>query len=190
MVWMSAFILCYGLRAFRAGLFPLLLLLAMVPIPDVVLEHMIEWLQTGSAEVSYVIFDLVGIPVFRTGFTLALPGLTIEVAKECSGIRSSLAMLLISLLIGHLALRRAWTKAVLVLATVPLLIVKNGIRIVTLSVLSIYVDPRFLSGDLHQRGGVVFFALALLLLVPVLKVLQHSERDAAPAWSASSLPRL
>ena len=177
-IWVGGFVLSYGRRTFRAGLFPVLFLFLMVPIPDFFLDRAIFWLQTGSAEVSYAMFRLLDVPVFRTGFIFSLPGLTIEVAKECSGIRSSLALLITSLLAGHLFLRSAWTKAVLTLATLPLLVVKNGIRIVTLSLLSIYVDPSFLTGSLHHQGGILFFLLALVLLAPVLRLLQRSERTA------------
>ena len=175
-IWVGGFVLCYGMRALRTGLFPVLFLFLMVPIPDFILDRVIVWLQTWSAEVSYAVFQLVGVPVLRTGFIFSLPGVTIEVAKECSGIRSSLVMLITSLLAGHLYLQSAWTKTVLTLATLPLLIVKNGIRIVTLTLLSIYVDPSFLTGRLHQQGGVVFFLLALAILAPVLWLLQKSER--------------
>ena len=113
--------------------------------------------------------------MFRTGFELALPGLTIEVAKECSGIRSSLALLFTSLLAGHLLLRSAGRKTALALITVPLLMIKNGIRIVTLSTLAIYADPSFLTGKLHSEGGFVFFLLALAVLAPVLWFLQRAE---------------
>jgi exosortase len=176
LIWIGGFVWCYGLRAFRAGLFPLLFLFLMVPLPDVILNHAIVWLQTGSAEVTDAMFRMAGVPVFRTGFTFALPGLTIEIAKECSGIRSSLALLIIALLAGHLFLRSPWRLAVLTLAALPLLVVKNGMRIVTLSLLSIYVDPGFLAGRLHQDGGVLFFLLALLMLAPVLHLLQRSEK--------------
>jgi len=175
-MWVGGFVLCYGMRAFRTGLFPVLFLFLMVPIPDFILDRVIVWLQTWSAEVSYAVFELVGVPVLRTGFIFSLPGVTIEVAKECSGIRSSLVMLITSLLAGHLYLQSAWTKTVLPLATLPLLIVKNGIRIVTLTLLSVYVDPGFLTGRLHQQGGVLFFLLALAILAPVLWLLQKSER--------------
>ncbi len=175
-IWVGGFVLCYGIRVFRTGLFPALFLFLMVPIPDFFLNRAIFWLQTGSAEVSDVLFQLAGVPVLRTGFIFALPGVTIEVAKECSGIRSSLALLITSLLAGYLFLRSGWTKAVLTLATLPLLVVKNGIRIVTLSLLSVYVDPRFLSGSLHRDGGIVFFLLAVVILAPVLRLLQKSER--------------
>ena len=129
-----------------------------------------------SAEASYALFQLFGVPVLRIGFIFSLPGVSIEVAKECSGIRSSLVLVIMSLLAGHLFLRSVWTKAVLTLATLPLLVVKNGIRIVTLSLLSIYVDPSFLTGSLHHQGGIVFFLLALVLLAPVLRLLQQSDR--------------
>jgi exosortase len=177
-IWSAGFVLCYGMRAFRVGLFPVLFLFLMVPIPDFVLDRVIFWLQTGSAEVTYAVFELVGVPVFRTGFIFSLPGVTIEVAKECSGIRSSLALLITSLLAGHLFLASVWTKAVLTLTMLPLLIVKNAIRIVTLSLLSIYVDPSFLTGRLHHQGGIVFFLLALVILAPVLWLLQRLERNA------------
>ena len=174
-IWVGGFVLCYGLRAFRKGLFPVLFLFLMIPIPDFLLSRAIFWLQTGSADVSYEVFQLVGVPVLRDGFFFSLPGLTVEVSQECSGIRSSVALMITSLLAGHLFLRSAWKKAVLTLATLPLLIVKNGIRIVTLTLLSIYVDPSFLTGRLHHQGGILFFLLALVLLVPMMLWLQSSE---------------
>jgi exosortase len=173
---LGAFVLCYGRAAFRAGLFPLLFLFWMVPVPDLLLDRVIVWLQTWSAEVSYAAFDLLGIPVLRQGLVFSLPGVTIEVARECSGIRSSLALLITSLLMGQLFLRSVWAKSVVVLVAIPLLVIKNGIRIVTLSLLAIYVDPSFLSGSLHRQGGVVFFLTALALLLPVLWVLERTEQ--------------
>jgi exosortase len=104
-------------------------------------------------------------------------GVTIEVAQECSGIRSSLVLLGVSLVASHWFLRSAWTKAILILVTVPLAIAKNGMRIVTLSLLSVYVDPGFLTGRLHHQGGIVFFSVALVLLVSMLLVLKRSEGE-------------
>ena len=176
MLWLGAFVLCYGLRAFRAGLFPMLFLLLMVPVPSVVLNRVIFWLQTGSAEVSYALFQLAGVPVFRTEFVFSLPGLSIEISKECSGIRSGVVLLMTSLLAGHLFLRTAWRKAALTLVAVPILVVKNAIRIVTLTLLSIYVDPSFLTGSLHRDGGILFFLLALVFLAPALRLLQKHEQ--------------
>src|SRR3989441_2754598 len=180
-IWVGGFVLCYGLRAFRVGLFPALFLFLMSPIPDFFLNRAIFWLQTWSAEASYALFQFVGVPVLRTGFIFSLPGVTIEVAKECSGIRSSLVLVILSLLAGHLFLRSSWTKAAFTVATVPLLVVKNGIRIVTLTLLSIHVDPSFLTGSLHHQGGILFFLLALVILAPVLWLLQRAESTGTTA---------
>ena len=57
----------------------------------------------------------------------------------------------------------------------PLTILKNGIRIVTLSLLAIHVDPGFLTGQLHHDGGVLFFLLTLAMMAPVLAWLRRSE---------------
>ena len=178
LIWIGGFVLSYGLRASQAGLFPLLFLLLMVPLPDFLLNRAIYWLQIGSAEVTYALFQGVDVPVLRTGLVFALPGLTIEIAEECSGIRSSMALLITSLFAGHLLLRSVWRKAALTMAMLPLLFVKNGIRIVTLSLLAIYVDPSFLTGRLHRQGGILFLLLAMALLLPVLLWLRRSERIA------------
>src|SRR5215471_2570023 len=176
LIWMGGFVLSYGLRAFQAALFPLLFLFLMVPLPDFLLNRAIYWLQIGSAEVTYALFQAVDVPVVRTGLVFALPGITIEVAQECSGIRSSMALVITSLFTGHVLLRSVWRKATLTVATLPLFFIKNGIRIVTLSLLTVYVDPSFLAGRLHNQGGIVFLLLALGMLLPVLWWLRKSER--------------
>jgi hypothetical protein len=54
-------------------------------------------------------------------------------------------------------------------------ILKNAIRIVALTLLSIHVDPGFLTGQLHHEGGIVFFLLALALMTPILLLLRGFE---------------
>jgi exosortase len=175
LVWAAGFLFFYGAAALRAGAFAVLFLLLMVPVPDVILKWMINALQEGSTEIAYLIFQAVGTPVLRHGFQLALPSVTIEVAEECSSIRSSMALFITCLLASHLYLRTGWKKLVLVILTLPLSLIKNGIRIATLTLLSIYVDPGFLTGRLHHEGGFVFFFLALILLLPVFLWMERSD---------------
>jgi len=196
LVW-SGFLFFYGARAFRSAQFPLLFLLLTVPLPPAMIEAFIEWLRSGSAEVTHLLFRVSGTPVLRQGYVFVLPGVAIDIAPECSGIRSATAMLITGLLAGYLFLRSGWARSVLLLATVPMLVIKNGIRIVTLTLLAIHVDPGFLSGDLHQKGGVLFFLIGLLILWPVLVSLQAVESKYvkqnrtspdAPAGSSSLKP--
>ncbi len=175
LVWAAGFLLCFGAQSLRAATFPLCFLLLMVPIPLGVLDQVTLGLQKGSADASYLLFRILGIPVFRQGFRFSLPGVEIEVAEQCSGIRSSLALLITSILAGHVFLRSWWSKGLLVLFTIPVVILKNSVRIVTISALGVYVNRAFLYGNLHRRGGLLFALLAVMMLVPALVVLQRAE---------------
>jgi exosortase len=175
-VCVGAFLAAYGFIATRSAHFLLLFLLLMIPLPDGVLAWTIHLLQQGSTDLTCLLFKMVGVPFLREGFVISLPSVTIEVAAECSGIRSSIAVVILCLLVSHLYLRTPWKIVLFMLCVLPITIVKNAIRIVTLTLLSIYVDASFLRGKLHHQGGFVFFGIGLLLLLPVFLVLEKSER--------------
>jgi exosortase len=172
----GSFLLIYGSTAFRNAFFPLLILLFLIPIPEAWLEKVIEMLRSGSAQGVAMLFSLTGTPYHREGTTFLLPRIAIEIAPECSSIRSSLALLITCLLAGHLMLRTTSRKFILALVAVPMAMVKNAIRIATLSWLAIHIDKGYLSGDLHHKGGIVFFMMTLLLMGPVLWILRKSEK--------------
>lgn len=174
-LWIGGFLLCYGREAFGAALFPLLFLVFMIPMPSVLLDGATRLLKAGSTHMVAGLFTLTGTPYFQQGFVFSLPKFAIEIADECSGIRSSIALLLTSLLAGDMFLKRRWNKILLVIAILPVAVLKNGIRIVSLSLLASHVDPTFLTGQLHNEGGFVFFLLALVLLAPLFVYLRRSE---------------
>ena len=176
--WTGTFILFYGIQAFRIASFPILFLVFMVPIPSVLMENIIYALQVGSTEATYMIFKMMGIPFSRNGFIFQLPGINIEVAKQCSGIRSSMALFITSILAGHIFLQTGWKKVILFLVVFPITIIKNGIRIVTLTLLAMYVDEGFLTGGfLHKSGGFLFYIPALGLLGLIVWFFRRNEKQ-------------
>jgi exosortase len=92
-------------------------------------------------------FRLVGVPVTQDGIMLSIPGLDIEVARECSSIRSSLMLFVTTMVLAQLFLRLWWRKALLIVAAIPLSVAKNGLRIFTIAELGTRVDSRFLDGS-------------------------------------------
>lgn len=188
--WMAGFVVLFGVRPFRAALFPALLLGLTIPIPAAALHAAVELLKRGSAEVVAALFTLTGTTFHRDGFVFSLASVVIEIADECSGIRSSIALVLTALLAGHGSLHSNWRRAVLVAAVLPLVILKNGLRIVTLTLLAMHVDPSFLVGRLHNDGGIVFFLIALAMLAPVLALLRRSESRSPVRPAAVSYPSL
>lgn len=174
--WLGLVIAFYGHQVFKTLLFPLLLLFLMVPLPLPAIGKIVGGLQAASTYATFMLFKVTGVPVLANGFTISLPGFDIEIAKECSGIRSSIVLVLTALIIQRFCLRSGWTRALFVLAVVPLAITKNAVRIFTLSMLAMKVDPGFLKGSLHHEGGVVFYLLAVGGLLIGLRVLQTAER--------------
>ena len=175
----GSFMFSYGRRAFKRYAFPLLFLLFMVPLPNKLMDGIIYFLLSGSAEVTDMIFKATGIPYLREGFVFQMPRFSIEIAKQCSGIRSSLALLITVVLAAHLFLRTYWQKAVLVVCVLPIALVKNGIRISVLTFLGMYVNQRILTeGFLHKSGGILFFIPAIVLIGIILSLLRrvNSER--------------
>jgi len=181
--WVGGFVLCYGIRAFKIALFPLLFLLFMVPFPDSILDVVIAGLQEGSFMVTVWIFKIMGVKIYTSGFviSLPLPRFDIEVAKECSGIRSSMSLFITSLLIGRFFLSSPINKCILALTVIPIAVFKNAVRIVFISLGALYLDEEFISGPLHHKGGVLFFILGLSLLALIARLLRGRERlDALP----------
>ena len=188
-LWLGCFLLFYGTIAFRTAIFPMLFLGFFIPIPSAVLNTTITILQRGSAEMAFVILKLSGMPVLReSAYVIRMPDLVIQVAPECSGIRSGISLLISGLLAGHLFLRSMWRRGLLVIAAVPVLIFKNALRIATLSFLAVHVDHRILTSQLHREGGIPFFVLGLLLLYPVLVILIKSENKRNGAAQEPSGP--
>jgi exosortase len=184
-VWIAGFCACLGASTARRALFPLLFLYFLVPIPDVFMSPIMTALRHGSADVTSMLLYISRVPYFRDHESFLLVNLRIEIAPQCSGIRSSIALLMTGLVVSHLCLRSVWSKSIFLLAIPPLAIFKNGLRIFTLSVLSAYVSPRFLEGSLHRDGGILFFAITLaaagLLLILLQKIEKARSRPAERA---------
>jgi exosortase len=173
--WIGAFVLCFGYRASRSVSFPLLFLFGLVPLPAFILNAVVAFLQQASAWTAHIFFSAFGVPVVQDGVILTIPKLTLQVAEECSSIRSSSMLLVTTMVLAQLLLRSPWRKALLICLAVPLSVAKNGLRIFTIAMLGTRIDPRFLTGKLHRDGGIVFFAIALLATFVLLWMLRRGE---------------
>jgi exosortase len=174
-LWIGFFMLCFGVRAFLSSLFPLIFLFGLVPLPKNVLNFIITLLQEGSAWSAHVLFATFGVPVVQQGNLITIPGLTIQVAQECSSIRSSSMLLVTTVVLVQIFLRSSWRKFLVVGCVIPLSVAKNGLRIFTLTMLGTRVDPSYLRGRLHHQGGIIFFIIALMGIFALLAVCQKGE---------------
>jgi len=130
LLW-GTFIFAYGMKAFQSALFPLLFLVFMIPLPYAAMDALVTFLQKGSTEFANLLLWLSQAPYVREGFCFHLPGFSVEVAPQCSGIRSGLALFITALLAGYLFLKSWRRRAILALCVIPVTMFKNGIRITT-----------------------------------------------------------
>ena len=174
--WLGAFIVSFGARAFRRALFPLCFLFWIVPIPESVLYPIIRLLQAGSARSAGSLFEAAGVPVAQTGTQITVPGLTIEVARECSSIRSSLMLVVTTMVLAQMLLRAVWRKAFVIAVAIPMSVAKNGLRIFVLAMLTTRVDRSFIDGRLHHQGGIIYFLIALAAIILLIWAFRRGEQ--------------
>lgn len=172
----GCFTAIFGARAGKKAAFPLAFMLFMVPPPQALVDVATEFLQRWSAETAWWIFNLVGAPVHKEGYFFHLPGLNVEVARQCSGIRSSMALVIAGVLASNLFLRTWPARGALLASVVPIAVLKNGLRIAALTLSGYYIDERMLYGSLHTRGGMLFFAIALCIAGAAVWGLRAAER--------------
>jgi exosortase C (VPDSG-CTERM-specific) len=156
--------------------FPMLFLIFMVPLPSGLVDMLESASKLASAEAANLFFVITATPTLRDGNVFQLPNITIEVAQECSGIRSSYVLILTSLIAGNLFLTKTWSRILLVLFVIPLGIIRNGFRVWCIATLCIHFGPQMIHSVIHHRGGPVFFTLALIPLLLFIWWLRWVER--------------
>jgi exosortase C (VPDSG-CTERM-specific) len=165
-----------GRRWMAVAAFPFAFLFFIVPLPDRAADFLETASKLASTEAANLLFNMTGTPVLRDGTVFQLPAITIQVAQECSGIRSSLVLFITSLVAAHLFLKSPWRRTALVAAVIPLGILRNGLRILFIGLLCTHIGPEMIHSVFHKRGGPPFFILSLVPLFLLLWWLRRGER--------------
>jgi len=153
-----------GWGVLRAAMFPLLFLILMVPIPAIILNQITLPLQILASELSAWALPFFGVPVFREGNIINLPAMPLEVAEACSGIHSLLSLTTLSIMYGYLLEKRVAIRVTLALASIPIAVAANGLRIVGTGLLVQYWSPEKAEGFFHYFTGWLIFVVSLLML--------------------------
>ncbi len=157
-------ILFLGWSYFRALLFPLAFLLLMVPIPTIVFNQITFPLQLLDSRVAATVLPWFGVPVFREGNVINLPAMPLNVAEACSGIRSLMSLITLAIIYGYLMDRRNWVRVTLTVASVPIAVAANSLRIIGTGLLVQYWDPDKAEGYFHASWGLLIFVIALVAM--------------------------
>ena len=167
----SLLVLIAGLVTFLLGwnylhavLFPLAFLILMIPIPAIVFNQITFPLQLFASKIASIILPLCGVPVLREGNVIGLPLMQLEVAEACSGIRSLMSLTTLAVIYGYLTESRIWMRVVLAVASLPIAVATNSLRIVGTGLLVQYWDPDKAEGFFHLFSGWLIFVMSLMML--------------------------
>jgi exosortase len=161
-----------GMRALLHLWFPVGYLAFLVPPPGWVIDQFTAPLKQFVSWASMTTLSAAGIPVAREGVTIYVAAYRLLVEDACSGLNSLVGLVAVSLLYIYLLrgsnLRYA---ALLVAATVPIAVLGNILRIMTLILLTYFFGDEVAQGFLHQAAGLFLFAIDLLLVFALDRLL-------------------
>ena len=145
--------------------FPIAFLLFMIPLPALILNVVTFPLQLLAAKLSTFALQLVEFPVFREGNIIFLPHITLEIVEACSGLRSLMSLMALSVVFGYLTQRAFWKRLVLGASSVPIALLANAFRIWGTGVLAYFWGSKAAEGFYHTFAGWSVFAVAFVLLL-------------------------
>jgi exosortase D (VPLPA-CTERM-specific) len=157
-------ILFHGWPLFRAVLFPWAFLILMIPIPVIVFQKVTFPLQILASKLASAVLPVLGVVVNREGNIIKLAAMKLDVVQACSGIRSLLSLLTLSIIYGYLMEDRNWVRVLLAIASIPIAVTANSFRIVGTGLLVQYWDPDKAEGFLHLFEGWLIFVASLIML--------------------------
>ena len=170
-----------GVGAVRELAVPLILFAMLIPVPEQLYIQLTFPLQLKVSEASEVIIRTFGVTIFREGNIMHIPQKSFEVVEACSGLRSVITLMTLSIIMGYFMLRRAGSMILLLAGSIPAAIVVNLIRVVAMVLLYHFFGLDLTEGALHTISGLAVFGAALLLLFGLQQVLEKWERSKKPS---------
>lgn len=172
-ILLAGLVLCFGGRQFLKELrFPLLVLLLAIPIPAILFSQITFPMQTLASKLASDLLPLFGVPVLREGNVIQLPAMSLEVAEACSGIRSLMSLFTLSVFFGYFLEKSVMRRTVLALASIPIAIAANAVRIFGTGICVQYWNPDKAQGFFHEFSGWVMFIVSFACLFIVHRAMQ------------------
>lgn len=162
----------FGGRMLRELRFPLLVLILAIPIPAIIFNHITFPLQLLASRIASDILPMLGVPVLQEGNVIQLPVMKLEVAEACSGIRSLMSLFALAVFYGYFLERTTTRRTILALASIPIAVAANVVRIVGTGLCVQYWDPDKALGFFHEFSGWVMFVISLGCLYLVHRVMR------------------
>ena len=162
----------FGWAMLKALRFPLLVLVLAIPFPAIVFNQITFPLQLLASRIASDILPVLGVPTLHEGNVIELPVMKLEVAEACSGIRSLMSLFTLAVFYGYFLERTTKRRVLLALASIPIAVAANVVRIVGTGLCVQYWDPEKALGFFHEFSGWVIFVISLACLYLVHRAMR------------------
>lgn len=169
-------IFLFGFSIFKESLFPLSILILMIPVPAQIVASFTIPLQLIVTKASVWLASIIRIPIYNEGNIIHLARGTFEVVQACSGLRSIMTLLTLGAVLAFLLLRSNLLRSILFIAAIPIAIAVNIIRVFALIAVFHFFEINLSEGALHTIMGMVVFGVAIGLFMLAGKGLSLCER--------------
>jgi len=169
-----------GWQVFAAMRLPLLYLFLMVPIPAIVYDTLTLPLKLFVAKLSVKWLIVLGYPVMREGNIIVLPNVTLEVADACSGLRSLMSLIALSVAFAYLFQKKAWKRWLLIFSALPVAVFTNVMRVFVTGILAKHYGRVAAEGFFHEFAGFVVFFVAMAIMALLAALLKIGEKRNEP----------
>jgi exosortase len=160
-----------GWKHLAAVAFPLAFLVLMIPSVTL-LDRITFPLQMIASKTASFLLLLMGIPAVREGNIILLPSARLEVAEACSGIRSLLSLITLTVIYGYMAETKIRVRMLLVLLAIPVSVLANALRIALTGVVVEHWGIAGAEGTPHMLAGWLIFAGSLALVFLLHRMFQ------------------
>ncbi|QGY39176.1 exosortase [Pseudodesulfovibrio cashew] len=175
-ITVGAVIYLLGWEVFTTVRLPLLYLLLMVPIPAIIYDSMTMPLKLFVAKVSVKGLVASGYPVMREGNIIILPNIVLEVADACSGLRSLMSLIALSVAFAFMTQRHFWKRWVLILSALPVAVATNILRVFVTGILAKHYGRVAAEGFFHEFAGFMVFFVAMIIMALLGAALKIGEK--------------
>jgi len=165
-----------GKEFYKSLLLSLVFLIFMIPIPSVLMDRITFPMQLFASKVAAISLYLIGIPALREGNVILLANTSLEVAEACSGIRSLISLLALSVVFAYFSQKTTLKRLLLILSTFPIAIIANAARVTGTGILAHHYGDKVAQGFFHGFSGWILFVVAFVCLFLVGGLLTKIRR--------------
>lgn len=164
-VLLAIVLFCFGLSIFKVLFLPIFFLIFMVPLPTTVQTNIGVPLKLLSTKLGSGLLGVFGVSAFVQGNVIDLGNIQLQVVDACSGLRYIFPLLALGVLAACFSEKTQWKRAVIILLTIPVAVITNGVRIGATGILAQKYGSSVAEGFFHGFSGWLIFMFAFVLII-------------------------